>query len=121
MKRILIADDEPHIVRILKLIMERGNYQIITASNGEEAYQTALKEHPDLIFLDIMMPKIDGNRVCRMLREEKNLKDIPIIMLTGKGLEGDKEMGLSAGATCYITKPFSPKEMLDLVKELIGN
>ena len=121
MKRILVADDEVHIVRILRFNLERANYQVITASNGEEAYQVAVRERPDLIFLDVMMPKIDGYQVCRMLREEAGLKDIPIIMLTAKGQESDEEMGRAVGANLYMTKPFSPKELIEKIKELIGN
>lgn len=121
MKRILVADDEAHIVRILKFNLERANYQVMTAFDGEEAYQMAVKEQPHLIFLDVMMPKIDGYQVCRMLREEAGLKDIPIIMLTAKGQDMDEEMGQAAGANLYITKPFSPKELIAKVKELIGD
>ena len=119
-KKILAADDEPHILRVVKDKLSNAGLTVLTAVNGEEALQTALREKPDLILLDVMMPKMNGFDVCRKLRAEKSFATTPILLLTARGQEVDKKMGLEAGATEYITKPFSPRQLLQTVMEKLG-
>ena len=113
MKKILIVDDEKPIVDILKFNLEKEGYRTITAFDGEEAYNKAISENPDLIFLDVMLPKMDGFTVCRKLREKIST---PIIMLTAKEEEVDKVLGLELGADDYMTKPFSIRELVARAK-----
>ncbi len=119
-KKILAADDEPHILRVVKDKLSNAGLTVLTAVNGEEALQTALREKPDLILLDVMMPKMNGFDVCRKLRAEKSFATTPILLLTARGQEVDKKMGLEAGATEYIPKPFSPRQLLQTVMEKLG-
>jgi len=110
METILIVEDDPTMLRGLKDNFEFKGYRVVTAPDGEEGLNAALNEKPDLIILDIMLPKINGYEVCRLIRQE-NL-DMPIIMLTAKGEESDIVLGLNLGADDYVTKPFSIKELL---------
>jgi len=110
METILIVEDDPTMLRGLKDNFEFKGYRVLTAPDGEEGLNAALNEKPDLIILDIMLPKINGYEVCRLIRKE-NL-DMPIIMLTAKGEESDIVLGLNLGADDYVTKPFSIKELL---------
>ena len=114
--RILIADDDENVHRSLNPYFKREGYQILSAHDGEEALDYVQKMRPDIVLLDIMMPKMDGLVVCREIRKESNL---PIIMLTAKGEEFDKLLGLELGADDYITKPFSPREVLARVKAVL--
>ncbi len=109
-EKILIIEDDPTLLRGLKDNFEYKDYQVITSEEGECGLNKALNEHPDLIILDIMLPKINGYEICRLVREE-NL-EMPIIMLTAKGQESDIILGLNLGADDYITKPFSIRELL---------
>ena len=119
-KKILVVDDEMHILRIVKYKLESAGYQVLTALNGAEALQIARDERPSLIFLDIMMPGINGYEVCSELKNDPATRDIIIIMLTAKGQESDKIKGLEVGVDEYITKPFSPQDLLDRTKDLLG-
>ncbi len=119
-KKILVVDDEMHILRIVKYKLESAGYQVLTALNGTEALQIARDEKPSLIFLDIMMPGINGYEVCSELKNDPATRDIIIIMLTAKGQESDKIKGLEVGVDEYITKPFSPQDLLDRTKDLLG-
>jgi len=110
METILIVEDDPAMLRGLKDNFEFKGYHVLTAADGEEGLNLALNKKPDLIILDIMLPKINGYEVCRLIREEK--LDMPIIMLTAKGEESDIVLGLNLGADDYVTKPFSIKELL---------
>lgn len=112
-QKILVVDDEKAIVDILSFNLKKENYDVITAYDGEKGLELALNENPDLILLDIMMPKLDGLQVCRKLREKVN---IPIIMLTARAEEVDKVLGLELGADDYVTKPFSVRELMARVK-----
>lgn len=112
-QKVLIVDDEKAIVDILSFNLKKEGYEVVTAYDGEEGYDKALKEVPDLILLDIMMPKLDGLQVCRKLREKINT---PIIMLTARAEEVDKVLGLELGADDYVTKPFSVRELMARVK-----
>ena len=110
METILIVEDDPTMLRGLKDNFEFKGYRVLTAADGERGLQAALDKKPDLIVLDIMLPKINGYEICRLVRQEK--LDMPIIMLTAKGEESDIVLGLNLGADDYVTKPFSIKELL---------
>jgi two-component system response regulator VicR len=112
-EKILVVDDERPIADILKFSLEKEGYEVICAFDGEEAINKAILEEPDLILLDIMLPKKDGMEVCRYVRQST---DIPIIMLTAKDSEVDKVLGLELGADDYVTKPFSTRELIARVK-----
>jgi DNA-binding response OmpR family regulator len=114
--RILIVDDEPAIVDMLAYNLQRANYQVIVARDGEEALAKALQEQPDLIILDLMLPRLDGLEVCRALRRKR---DVPIIMLTARDAEVDRVVGLELGADDYVAKPFSVRELMARVKSVL--
>ncbi|MGI6174186.1 MAG: response regulator transcription factor [Christensenellales bacterium] len=114
--RILIADDDPNVHQSLGVYFRKEGYQVLSAYEGEEAVRLVRQSHPDMMILDIMMPKMDGMVVCREVRKFSSL---PIIMLTAKGEEFDKLLGLELGADDYISKPFSPRELLARVKAVL--
>ena len=114
--RILVADDDENVHHSLNTYFKREGFQLLSAYDGEEALMHVQKSRPDIVLLDIMMPKMDGLMVCREIRKESNL---PIIMLTAKGEEFDKLLGLELGADDYITKPFSPREVLARIKAVL--
>lgn len=113
MAKVLVVDDEASIVNIIAYNLKKEGYDIITAEDGEAGLELALSENPDLILLDIMMPKMDGYEVCRKVREKSN---VPIIMLTARADEVDKVIGLEMGADDYVTKPFGNRELIARVK-----
>jgi two-component system, OmpR family, alkaline phosphatase synthesis response regulator PhoP len=113
---ILIVDDEPKIVKLARDYLEQGGFQVLTALDGTAALSTARTERPDLIVLDLMLPGMDGLDVCRALRRES---DVPIIMLTARSEEADRLIGLELGADDYVTKPFSPRELVARVRALL--
>jgi len=119
-KRILVVDDEPHVVRTLTFVLEKEGYQVLTAGNGEDAINQVYESKPDLMFLDVMMPKKNGYEVCGELKNDSNLKNIYIIMLSAKGQEADKEKAMNLGADEFMTKPFSPAGVVSRVRELLG-
>ncbi|MBY7143465.1 response regulator transcription factor [Virgibacillus sp. NKC19-3] len=114
--KILVVDDEERIRRLIRMYLERDDYEIDEAENGKDALQKALKNDYDVILLDIMMPEMDGIEVCRELRKEK---ETPVIMLTAKGEESNRVQGFETGADDYIVKPFSPREVVLRVKALL--
>ncbi|MDP4085345.1 MAG: response regulator transcription factor [Bacillota bacterium] len=114
---VLVVDDEPSIVTLLKYNLEQAGYSVITASDGEEGLDLAVKESPDLLILDLMLPKLDGMEVCKQLRQKKMMT--PILMLTAKDDEFDKVLGLELGADDYMVKPFSPREVVARVKAIL--
>lgn len=119
-RTILVVDDEPFICRSLTFVLRKDNYRVLEARNGEEAL-AAIREHkPDLVFLDVMMPKINGFQVTEQVRADPSLASVKIILLTAKGQESDREVGRSAGANDYMTKPFSPTKILDRAREILG-
>jgi len=120
MKKILIADDHSEVVELVRVTLERGDYEIVDASNGKEALKRVRLEKPDLVLLDVMMPKMDGFEVCRKLKKDPQTKEIPIIMLTAKAQEVEKEKGREVGASDYITKPFSPSALLIKIEEILA-
>jgi two-component system response regulator VicR len=114
--RILVVDDEPPIVDVLAYNLQRANYEVIIARDGEEALDKARRTQPDLIILDLMLPRLDGLEVCRALRRER---DVPIIMLTARDSEVDRVVGLELGADDYVVKPFSVRELMARVKNVL--
>ncbi len=120
MPRILIVDDEPNIVLALELLMKREGYEILAVDDGEKAVKAVESFRPDLVLLDIMMPRMDGYEVCQRIRANASLKDLYIVMLTAKGREVEMEKGLALGADLYITKPFSTREVVRKVKEVLA-
>ena len=114
--RVLVADDDPDITEIISFSLRRHGYQVLTARNGQEALDLAQRDRPDVVILDVMMPRVDGFEVCRRLRLAGRT---PIIMLTAKDEENDKVFGLDVGADDYLTKPFSHKELLARIRAVL--
>jgi DNA-binding response OmpR family regulator len=122
-KKLLIVDDEPHIRMLLEQTLEEledQDVQILTAENGLEALEMIRLEKPDLVFLDVMMPKMNGYDVCQQVKADSTLNDVYIIMLTAKGQELDRDRGRDVGADIYMTKPFDPDEILEKSCEILG-
>jgi DNA-binding response OmpR family regulator len=115
--RILAVDDSSTILEMITAILTGGGYEVITAVDGAEALEKARAENPDLILLDVMLPKLDGYRVCRLLKFDQKYKHIPIIMLTAKSEEQSMVTGLRTGANKYLTKPVEPAKLLEAVAE----
>jgi len=118
-KRILIVDDEPDIVDSIKFSLELENFECIEAFDGQDALSKAKKEKPDLIILDVMLPKMHGYKVARLLKYDESYKDIPIIMLTARTQEKDIMLGKQTGADEYITKPFDMDMLVGVVKKYL--
>jgi DNA-binding response OmpR family regulator len=114
-EKILAVDDSPTILEMIKAILVAGGYEVVTAADGAEALNTAKSEKPDLILLDVMLPKLDGYRVCRLLKFDQNYKHIPIVMLTAKSEEQSVATGIRTGANLYLTKPIEPERLLEAV------
>ena len=118
-KKILIADDEPNIVISLEFLLRREGFEVLVAVDGEEALNKALADKPDLVLLDVMMPKMNGFDVCQALRANPAMAGLRILMLTAKGRETEVSKGLGLGADAYMTKPFSTKELVAQVRSLL--
>lgn len=116
MQTILVVDDEENIVELIKFNLEREGYRVITAGDGNAAVALAESDSPDLILLDVMLPGMDGLAVCRLLNQKPNTRNIPIIMISARGEELDRVLGLEIGADDYVTKPFSTRELVARVK-----
>ncbi len=114
--RILIADDEPRLREVLQLLLGRAGFAVSAAEDGQEAVEIALREQPDLIILDVMMPRMDGYEACRQLRAHYRTRHIPVLMLTAKQTEDDRVEGLEGGANDYILKPYQPRELIQRVR-----
>ena len=119
-KKVLIVDDEANIVTALEFLLRRGGYEVLAAQNGEEALQRVESFAPDLVLLDVMMPRISGYEVCRRMRQRNDWKHIKIVMLSAKGREAEVSMGVSLGADLYVTKPFSSNELVAKIGELLA-
>ncbi len=119
-KKILVVDDEVDLVKTISFSLERMGYTVLVSHNGEDALNRARKESPDLILLDIMLPKLDGYKVCRLLKFDERYKHIPILMLTAKTQEKDRTLGMETGADEYITKPFDVDELMEKVKSYLN-
>ena len=120
MKKILIVDDEADIIEILQFVLEAQGYECITALDGEEGLKLAREANPDLIILDVMMPKMNGYKICRLLKFDEKYKNIPIFMITARAQDKDKEIGEETGANEYITKPFQVDYVIEKVKSYLG-
>jgi two-component system, OmpR family, alkaline phosphatase synthesis response regulator PhoP len=120
-RNVLIADDEPNIVMSLEFLMQRAGYQVRVASNGEDALRLAIELVPDLLLLDVMLPKMSGFEVCQKLRANSACQAMKVIMLTAKGRDTEVAKGLAMGADAYITKPFSTKDLLAQVRQILGD
>ena len=118
-EKILIVEDEKDIIKMLEYNLKKEGFKVIDARDGEDALDLAVRAYPDLILLDLMLPGIDGLEVCKSLKKEAKTASIPIIMLTAKSQESDKVVGLELGADDYITKPFSPRELIARIKAVL--
>lgn len=119
-RKIILAEDEPQIARLIEFKLKKEGYEVTWKENGEEALKAIRADKPDLILLDVMMPVMDGYEVLRRLKEDENLKSIPVVMLTARAQEKDVVKGIDMGAEDYITKPFHPAELLARVKRILG-
>jgi DNA-binding response OmpR family regulator len=117
---VLIVDDEPNIVLSLQFLMKKSGFEVRTAKDGEEAMAEISRAAPDLVLLDVMMPKIDGFSICKQIRANPEWQDMRIIMLTARGRDVEREKGLALGADDYITKPFSTKDAIARVEAVLG-
>ncbi len=118
-KKILVIDDEKDLVETVTYRLQANGYEVISAYDGQEGLNKAQKEKPDLIILDLMLPKMDGYRVCGLLKGDSRYNKIPIILFTARAQESDKKMGDEVGGDAYITKPFDPPALLAKIKELL--
>ncbi|HBR97129.1 MAG TPA: two-component system response regulator [Gammaproteobacteria bacterium] len=118
-KKILIVDDEPNILLSLDFIIQKAGYQAQTAADGEEALEQIKQWQPDLVLLDVNMPKLDGFEVCQIVRENPALSAVKIIMLTAKGRQVEREKGLALGADDYVSKPFSTQEIIKKINDFL--
>ncbi len=116
-RKILVVDDETELLKAISILLKTSGYEVITAQDGQEGLEKAKSLSPDLIVLDVLMPKMDGYEVCRMLKFDEKYKSIPIIMLTAKVQDIDKAMGKKVGADDYITKPFETQDLVDKIKK----
>ena len=119
--KILVVDDEVYIVHILDFSLGMEGYEVVTALDGEEALSKAVEHRPDLVVLDIMMPKMDGYETCKRLKSQDQTKDIPVILLSAKGRNVDQKLGFEVGAEDYITKPFSPRKLVERINSILNN
>ena len=117
---ILVVDDDPYILLSLDLLMKKNGFSVKVARNGTEALEIVNKEIPALVLLDIMMPDVDGYAICSHIKSTKKIKDIKVVFLSAKTREADIQKGYDLGASLYITKPFSTRELMKQVKELLG-
>lgn len=120
-KKILVADNEPHILRSLKLVLEEAGYSVVTAADGEEAFHKTKREKPDLVILDVTMPKMNGYEIYDKLRSDPLQRDVPVMMLTALGQADETPDGLGEHPFDIIPKPFNPYSVVDKVKEILKN
>lgn len=120
MTKILIAEDEPDIRELVAFTLRFAGYEVVTTSNGEEAVQISSRVHPDLILMDVRMPRMTGYDACRVMKANAELKDIPVVFLSAKGQESEIQTGLEAGAEEYLLKPFAPDQLTDRVRAILA-
>jgi len=120
MPKILIAEDEPDIRDLVAFTLRFAGYEVVAANNGEEAVQTASREYPDLILMDVRMPRMTGYDACRAMKASPELKDIPVVFLSAKGQDSEIQTGLEAGAEEYLLKPFAPDQLTDRVRAILA-
>lgn len=121
MKTVLIADDEPNIVISLEFLLQREGYHVLVARDGQEALDAISLMAPDLVLLDVMLPRVSGYEVCQQIRENPAVAGMKVLMLTAKGREVEMSKGMALGADAYVTKPFSTKDLLAQVRLLLGD
>ncbi len=119
-KKILAVDDEPSIVRLVQVNLQRAGYEVVTAFDGKQALEKIESEKPDLVVLDVMMPYMDGFEVLQRLRKDPATRELPVIMLTAKAQDQDVFRGWTSGVDCYLTKPFNPMELISFVKRIFS-
>ena len=119
-KRLLVVDDEPDLADMVKFRLEANGYEISLAHDGQQALEAARKEKPDLIILDLMLPKMDGYKVCGLLKQDARYAKIPIMLFTERAQQGDIRMGEEVGADAYLTKPYDPADLLNKIAELLN-
>lgn len=119
MAKILIAEDERDIRELVVFTLEFGGFEVIAATNGQEAVELARQHRPDLILLDVRMPKMSGYEACRLLKAQEETRTIPVVFLSAKGQEAEIREGLAAGADAYILKPFAPDELIQQIRALL--
>jgi len=119
-RKILVVEDEAELTGAIRIRLEQAGYEVLTAYDGQEGLEKARAENPDLIVLDLMLPKIDGYKVCRMLKFDEKYKKIPVVMLTARAQEKDEDLGYEVGADAFITKPFKYQVLLAKIAELLG-
>jgi DNA-binding response OmpR family regulator len=117
--RILAVDDEPHILKLVSFSLTSGGYEVIEATDGESAVHAARDHQPDLVLMDVMMPLVNGYEACRRMKADPATCDIPVVMLSAKSQVSEQAEGIAAGAIGYITKPFTPKELVAKVAQLL--
>ncbi len=120
MTKILIAEDEPDIRELVAFTLRFAGYEVVAAANGEEAVQIASREYPDLILMDVRMPRMTGYDACRVMKANAELKDIPVVFLSAKGQESEIQTGLDSGAEEYLLKPFAPDQLTDRVRAILS-
>ena len=118
--KVLVADDEPNIALSLEFLMQQAGFGVRVAADGEAALAAMAEEQPDLVVLDVMLPKRDGYEVCRAIRADPRWAGVRVLMLTAKGRDSERETGLALGADAYITKPFSNRDVVERVKQLLA-
>ena len=120
-KTVLIADDEPNIVISLEFLLEQDGYRVLLARDGNEALEAIEREIPDLVLLDVMLPRLSGYDVCQRIRQDPALAQVKVIMLTARGREVEVTKGLALGADAYVTKPFSTRDLLEQIRRQLGD
>ena len=119
-KKILVVDDSTTVTLVQRMVLTRHAYDVVTATDGEEAIGVAMREHPDLILMDVVMPKMNGFDACKRIRRENSIQDVPIIMVTTRGEAANVERGFDSGCNEYVTKPINPTELLTKVRACLG-
>jgi DNA-binding response OmpR family regulator len=119
-KKILVVDDDPYILMSLEFLMKKNGFEVMVARNGSEALEIVEKQVPDIVLLDIMMPDVDGYAICKHIKTSKKLKEAKVVFMSAKSKETDIQKGYDLGASLYVTKPFSTRQLLKQVQELIS-
>ena len=120
MAKILVAEDEPDIRELMTFMLRFAGYEVVAASNGEDAVHLAGRELPDLVIMDVRMPRMTGYDACRMIKTNPELRDVPVVFLSAKGQDSEIKSGMEAGAEAYLLKPFSPMELTNRVRSILA-
>lgn len=119
MAKVVIAEDEPDIRDLISFTLQFAGYEVFAGNNGEEGYELTKREKPDVVMLDVRMPKMTGYEACRRIKADPELKDIPVIFLSAKGQDAEIQSGLEAGADEYLLKPFAPDQLTERIREIL--